>query len=104
MEKIKGEDKNLVITDQLADGTKYTLTIYGKDVKEAADFNTAIQKTSKYEKEIQMLAPEPDIFVLEQEGEYPGEVLVQIETKKQMECIYSSAMMKKHRRQFMCKK
>ena len=82
LENIKGKDKNLVITDQLADGTTYTMTIYGKDVKEAADFNTAIQKTSKYEKEIQMLAPEPDIFVLEQEGEYPGEVLVQIETKK----------------------
>ena len=57
----------------------YSFTV-NKDVKEAADFNTAIQKTSKYEKEIQMLAPEPDIFVLEQEGEYPGEVLVQIET------------------------
>lgn len=83
IKKIVGQDKNLVMTDKMEDGTIYTMTLHGKDVKEAADMNTKVTKKSAYEEEIQLLAPNPEIFVFEQDGTYPGEVLVEIETDKQ---------------------
>lgn len=83
IEAIKGQDKNLRITDSFADGIEYTMTINGKDVKTSVDMNTGITKESAYEEEIGLLAPDPEIFVFEQEGVFPAEVLVEIPVEKE---------------------
>lgn len=83
VEKIKGKDKNLRMIDSFADGTKYSMTLNGKEMKNASDINTAIRKESVYEEEIRLLAPEPEILVFEHEGEFPGKVLVELEVEKE---------------------
>lgn len=82
LEEIKGQDKNLKMTDTMADGTKYTLTINGKDIEEAAEINTEVTKQSSYEAEIRRLAPAPEIFVFMQDGNFPGELLAELPTDK----------------------
>lgn len=70
------------MTDIMADGTKYTLTINGKDIEEAAEINTEVTKQSSYEAEIRRLAPAPEIFVFMQDGNFPGELLAELPTDK----------------------
>lgn len=82
IEKIKGKDKNLRLIDSLDDGTKYSMTLNGKEITEVSDINTALRKESIYEKEIKMLAPDPEILVFEQKGNFPGKVLVKLDVKK----------------------
>lgn len=82
VEKVKGTDKNLVMKGTLEDGKEYRMILHGKDVKEVAEINIGIKKTSKNDDNIKLLSEDPEILSFQQEGAFPGEVQVQIPTDK----------------------
>lgn len=75
---IQGSDLVLRITAQLETGEDYTLSIHGKDVSQAADFNMKMLRAGLYETEINQLANSPEIFRFEQEGAFPCPMLVEL--------------------------
>lgn len=77
-EEIKGKDKNLKIEGEMKKDSPYTMTINGKDVKKPQDMKVGIKEGSLYESDIKQLAENPFIFHFEQEGEFPGEMQVEI--------------------------
>lgn len=82
-EEIKGKDKNLQIEGEMKKDSPYILTINGKDVKNAKDMKVGIKEGSQYEEEIKQLAENPFIFHFEEEGEFPGEMQVEITVDKE---------------------
>lgn len=82
-EEIKGKDKNLRIEGEMKKDSPYILTINGKDVKNAKDMRVGIKEGSKYEEDIKQLAENPFIFHFEEEGEFPGEMQVEITVDKE---------------------
>lgn len=82
-EEIKGKDKNLQIEGEMKKDRPYILTINGKDVKNAKDMKVGIKEGSQYEEEIKQLAENPFIFHFEEEGEFPGEMQVEITVDKE---------------------
>ena len=79
LEAIKGQEVNLEASLKWEDEEVYTVTIHGKDVKEAKDCNLQAKKNSKYEIDILKLAVSPWMFSFEKEEAFPAEVL--FETK-----------------------
>ena len=61
----------------------YTITVNGKDIKIAKDMKVGIKEGSQYEEDIKQLAENPFIFHFEQEGEFPGEMQVEITVDKE---------------------
>lgn len=61
----------------------YTITVNGKDIKTAKDMKVGIKEGSQYEEDIKQLAENPFIFHFEQEGEFPGEMQVEITVDKE---------------------
>lgn len=82
-EEIKGKDKNLQIDGELKKDSPYILTINGKDVKNAKDMKVGIKEGSQYEEDIKQLAENPFLFHFEEEGEFPGEMQVEITVDKE---------------------
>ena len=79
LEAIQGQEVNLEASLKWEDKEVYTVTIHGKDVKEAKDCNLQAKKSSKYEIDILKLAVSPWMFSFEKEETFPAEVL--FETK-----------------------
>ena len=79
LETIKGQEVNLEASLKWEDGEVYTVTIHGKDVKEAKDCNLQAKKSSKYEIDILKLSVSPWMFSFEKEEAFPADVL--FETK-----------------------
>lgn len=82
-EEIKGKDKNLKIEGEMKKDSPYTITVNGKDIKTAKDMKVGIKEGSQYEEDIKQLAENPFIFHFEQEGEFPGEMQVEITVDKE---------------------
>ena len=82
-EEIKGKDKNLKIEGEMKKDSPYTITVNGKDIKIAKDMKVGIKEGSQYEEDIKQLAENPFIFHFEQEGEFPGEMQVEITVDKE---------------------
>lgn len=82
-EEIKGKDKNLQIEGEMKKDSPYTITVNGKDIKIAKDMKVGIKEGSQYEEDIKQLAENPFIFHFEQEGEFPGEMQVEITVDKE---------------------
>ena len=82
-EEIKGKDKNLKIEGEMKKDSPYTITVNGKDIKTAKDMKVGIKEGSQYEEDIKQLAENPFIFHFEQEGEFPGELQVEITVDKE---------------------
>ena len=79
LEKIKGEDKLLRIRGKLDDEKTYTLMIHGKDVKKAEDFKAGITLKSEHQNDIEKLSEKPLILHFEQKGDFPAEMLVEMQ-------------------------
>lgn len=77
-ENIKGKDKTLRIEGVLDEKEKYTLMIYGRDVKNPMDMHVNLHTGSDKEEDIRQLAENPYMLHFEQEGDFPGEMLVDI--------------------------
>ena len=82
-EEIKGKDKNLKIEGEMKKDSPYTITVNGKDIKTVKDMKVGIKEGSQYEEDIKQLAENPFIFHFEQEGEFPGEMQVEITVDKE---------------------
>lgn len=82
-EEIKGKDKNLKIEGEMKKDSPYTITVNGKDIKIAKDMKVGIKEGGQYEEDIKQLAENPFIFHFEQEGEFPGEMQVEITVDKE---------------------
>lgn len=81
--RVKDQDKNLRMEGILEDGAAYTLTLNGKDIKEEKDVNIGLKQTSPYDEEIRQLAETPEVLYFEQEGTFPGMVLVEVPVEKE---------------------
>lgn len=82
-EAIKEKDKNLKINSKTDQNQEYILTINGKDIKNAKDMKVGVKEGSKYQKEIEQLAENPYIFSFEEEGDFPGEMQMEITTNQE---------------------
>lgn len=78
IEAIEGTKKNLQMSGRMKDGTEYTLTLNGEDVKKSGDINTGVSRKSPYEEEVKLLAEEPYILEFAQKGNFPGKILVNV--------------------------
>lgn len=83
VEKIKGTEKNLLMKGKLEDGKEYQMILHGKDVKEAAEINIEIRRNGNHNKSIKILSENPEILCFQQEGDFPGELQVQIPVEKE---------------------
>lgn len=77
--EIQGQNVNLVLEGKTEDGIPYTITFNGKDIKKPVDFNMQIAFTSDAKEYIEQLAENPFIIHFENEGELPGEALVELQ-------------------------
>ena len=82
-EEIKGKDKNLKIEGEMKKDSPYTITVNGKDIKTVKDMKVGIKEGSQYEEDINQFAENPFIFHFAQEGEFPGEMQVEITVDKE---------------------
>ena len=81
-EAIKDKDRNLRMTGKTADGTEYTLTLNGKDIKEIKDINIAMRTPGDYQEEIALLADSPVIYTFEHDGDFPGVMQAEVTIDK----------------------
>ena len=78
-EQIQGKDENLKMEWKFEDGTKYVMTINGEDVKQVRDMNIQLIKGSLFEEDIKKLAEDPFMFYFADQGEFPGQMQVEME-------------------------
>lgn len=76
---IKDKDQNLQGRGKLADGTEYTITINGKDVKKTEDFRYGIRSDCDHEKGILALSEEPLVLCMEELETFPGKMLFSVQ-------------------------
>ncbi len=81
LKDIQGKDMLLRMSGTMETGEAYTLTIYGKDIKKAAEVNTAMMRKGLYEDDIRKLSENPEIFRFVHTGAFPAPMLVQVESK-----------------------
>ena len=98
-ESIRGENVNLVLEVEIGDGLTATLTFNGQDIEKPMDFHSCIGLETDNAKFIRQLAEEPFILHFEQEGELPGQALVELkglplENQNTLLFRYDSAKMK----------
>lgn len=77
---IRGKDKVLRVACHMENGETYTLYLHGKDIAQAEDLNVKMYRKGLYEKEIHMLAENPEIFRFDQKGHFQGPIMVEMET------------------------
>ena len=78
LKEIMGQERNLRMSGRFHNGEAYTMTIHGKDFSEASDVQTGIRLSGEHEKEILRLTVDPVIFHLDQEGYFPGDIMVEM--------------------------
>ncbi len=77
---IQGKDQNIRIKGKLEDGKKFTWLIHGKDVNTAKELKVGMSRKGQYEKEIRMLAENPEIFRFREDGKLPYTMMVEMPT------------------------
>ena len=86
--RVKDQDKNLQMEGKMTDGTTYTFTLNGKDIKEEKEINIELKRTSPYDDEIKQLSEHPVVLYFEQSGTFPGVIQVEVPVEKEDENIY----------------
>ncbi len=81
LNNIKGKDMLLQVNGTMETGEKYVLTVYGKDISNAAELNTLMTRKGLHEEDIRKLADNPEIFRFDETGKFPAPMLVQLESK-----------------------
>lgn len=79
LEQVKGTDRNLSGKGTLSDGTAYTVTINGKDVKSTDRFAFSVKSDCGHAAGIKALAEDPVILCFEDAGAFPGKLLFSME-------------------------
>lgn len=79
LKAIKDTNKNLEGSGELSDGTKYTITINGKDVKKTDDFHYEIQSDCGHTAGIGALSEEPLVLCMDKMDAFPGKLMFTIE-------------------------
>ena len=81
--RVKDQDKNLQMEGKMTDGTTYTFTLNGKDIKEEKEINIELKRTSPYDDEIKQLSEHPAVLYFEQSGTFPGVIQVEVPVEKE---------------------
>ena len=68
---------------KMTDGTTYTFTLNGKDIKEEKEINIELKRTSPYDDEIKQLSEHPVVLYFEQSGTFPGVIQVEVPVEKE---------------------
>ena len=68
---------------KMTDGTTYTFTLNGKDIKEEKEINIELKRTSPYDDEIKQLSEHPAVLYFEQSGTFPGVIQVEVPVEKE---------------------
>ncbi len=77
---IKGQDKNIRIKGKLEDGKEFTWIINGKDIDTAKDLKVGMSRKGKFQKDIETLAQNPEIFRFLEDGKLPYTMMVEMPT------------------------
>ncbi len=77
---IKGQDKNIRIKGKLEDGKEFTWIINGKDIDTAKDLKVGMSRKGKFQKDIETLAQDPEIFRFLEDGKLPYTMMVEMPT------------------------
>ena len=82
-DKIKGKDENYKAVCKMEDGKEYSFTFHGADIKTPKDFQTGLSFDSEHKEEVAKLTEDFVLLQFEQEGEFPGETLVEVGVDKE---------------------